>query len=329
MLTSISRWYRKVIKRSPDVLTKPDLDFENVARVKRLMDVLKYDGPVAIAGDCTKVRQRLTYSNDHGSHILGSTLPLDECIVNETEDISRLVKRVSEEKQYASQVRAILIKVSTYNTTTSFRSHFGSILPKIPLPEIPPLVIALRPTKGNDDAPAIHSLQVKVLEMAEQLGMKVVSMSADGASSEQGAQSLMDHIQSICEPITYEFKLYGIKLHAPVLATGPLISCQDPQHARKTCRNQPQHGTHTASLGRGVMVNRSLVSLQETGAAGLMRRDVENVDKQDDGAARRLFHPTALLAMTTKDDAGNLSVQEEFRGLFVYLFVFGEPFSFR
>lgn len=96
-------------------MTKPDLDFENVARVKRLMDMLKYDGPVAIAGDCTKVRQRLTYSNDHGSHILGSTLPLDECIVNETEDISRLVKRIGDEKQYATQVRAILIKVSAHS----------------------------------------------------------------------------------------------------------------------------------------------------------------------------------------------------------------------
>lgn len=194
---------------------------------------------------------------------------------------------------------------------------------KIPLPQIPPMVIALRPTKGNDDAPAIYALHLQLLAMAEQLGIKVVSMSADGASSEQGAQSLMDHTQTVHVPISYKFKLYGVQLRAPVLATGPLISCQDPQHARKTCQNQPQHGTHTASLGRGVLVNRSLVLLQETGTAGLMRRDVENVDKQDDGAARRLFHPTALQAMTVKDDSGVLRVQDEFRGLFVYLFILG------
>lgn len=185
------------------------------------------------------------------------------------------------------------------------------------------MVVALRPTKGNDDAPAIHALQLQLLQMAERLGIKVISMSADGASSEQGAQSLMDHIQSTHAPIAFEYTRYGIQLRAPVLTTGPLISCQDPQHARKTCRNQPQHGTHTASLGRGVLVNRSLVSLQETGVAGLMRRDVDNVDKQDDGAARRLFHPTALLAMTIKDDSGTLNVKDEFRGLFVYLFIFG------
>ncbi|KAI0645527.1 hypothetical protein C8Q79DRAFT_1104104 [Trametes meyenii] len=301
------RTIHKFIKRSPDVLTKPDLDFENVARVKRFVDCLGYTGPVAVAGDCTKVRQRLAYSNDHGSHILGSVLPLDECTVEDADGISQLVNRVNEEKQYASQVRAILIK--------------------IPLPQIPPFVVALRPTKGDDDAETIYRLHLQLLDMAAALGMKVISMAADGASSEQGAQSLMDHSQSTLEPLTYEYTRYGVRLRSPVLPTGPLVSCQDPQHARKTCRNQPQHGTHTASLGRGVVVNRMLVTLQETGVAGLMRRDVENVDKQDDGAARRLFHPVALLAMTSKDDEGKRVIQEEYRGLFVYLFIFGELFD--
>ncbi|KAI0349019.1 hypothetical protein OH77DRAFT_1415677, partial [Trametes cingulata] len=302
------RTLKNVIRRSPDVLTQPDLNFENMARVKRLIDSLNYHGPVAVAGDCTKVRRRLSYSNDHGSHILGSTLPLEECIVEETDDISRLVAKVNEQKEYASQVRAILIKV--------------------PLPHIPPLVVALRPTKGNDDAPMIYALHCELLRMAAQLGIKVVSLAADGASSEQGSQSLMDHSQSTLEPLSYAYPRYGIILRAPVLPTGPLISCQDPQHARKTCRNQPQHGTHTASLGRGVVVNRTLIGLLETGVAGLVRRDVENVDKQDDGAARRLFHHTALIAMTTADPApGVTQVQEDFYGLFGYLFVFGELFD--
>lgn len=205
------------------------------------------------------------------------------------------------------------------------RSH----LYQIPLPHIPPLVVALRPTKGSDDAQGIYALHTQLLAMTESLGIKVVSMAADGASSEQGAQSLMDHEKSARTPLTYSYPLYGIHLSAPVLATGPLISCQDPPHARKTCRNQPQHGTHhdTASLGRGVLVNRSLVALQETGLAGLMRRDVENVDKQDDGAARRLFHHVALAATTTKDEGGKTHVRDEFNGLFVYLFIFGGSFE--
>ncbi|OSD06283.1 hypothetical protein PYCCODRAFT_1520004 [Trametes coccinea BRFM310] len=227
----------KVVKRSPDVLSQPDLDFENVARVKRLMDSLRYCGPVA----------RLSYSNDHGSHILGSTLSLDDCVVDEVDDITRIVAHVRSEKKFASQVRAILVK--------------------IPLPQVPPLVIALRPTKGNDDAASIYALHVRLLDMAEQLGIKIISL----------------------------YPLYSISLHAPVFPTGPL-----------TCWNQPQHGTHTASLGRGFVVNRCLI----------------NVDKQDDGTARQLFHYTALEAMTSQDASGCTYVQDEFLGLFVYLFIF-------
>lgn len=164
---------------------------------------------------------------------------------------------------------------------------------------------------------------MRFLEMAKQLGIPVISVSADGAASEQSAQSLMDHEKTSAPPLVYDYGLYGVHLRTPVFETGPLVPCQDALHARKTCRNQPQHGTQTASLGRGYVVNRSLITLQETGTTGLVRRDVENVDKQDDGAARRLFHPMALSATTFTDDKGELCVRDEHLGLFVYLFIFG------
>lgn len=94
-----------------------------------------------------------------------------------------------------------------------------------------------------------------VLDMAKQLKIPVISLSADGAASEQGAQSLMDHEKSTLPPLVYDYQLYGIHLRAPVFDSGPLISCQDALHGRKTCRNQPQHGTQTASLGHGYVVN--------------------------------------------------------------------------
>ena len=82
-----------------------------MARVKRLMDSLKYSGPVAVAGDCTKVRQRLTYSNDFGSHILGSVLPLSETSVDATEDIDCKVREILDKGLLAKQVRAVMVKV--------------------------------------------------------------------------------------------------------------------------------------------------------------------------------------------------------------------------
>jgi hypothetical protein len=135
----------------------------------------------------------------------------------------------------------------------------------------------------------------------------------------------MDNKASECPPLIYKNKIYGFDLKAPVFrVTGPIISVSDPPHGWKTCRNQPQHGTHTATFGNGYIVNRSLL-LYKTGKAGLVLRDVQDVDKQDDGAARRLFHHSALLATTEERDGTDrgLSVKEEHTGLFAYLYFFG------
>jgi hypothetical protein len=66
---------------------------------------------VAVAGDCTKVRKRLTYSSDFGGHILGGVLPLKDCIAEDRDDIQRVIEKITKAKAEASQVRAILIKV--------------------------------------------------------------------------------------------------------------------------------------------------------------------------------------------------------------------------
>ena len=80
--------------------------------MKRFVDSISYKGPVCVGGDCTKVRSRLTYSNDYGSHIIGSTLSLDACEVNGCEDIDTIIENIKSQKAMATQVRAILIKVS-------------------------------------------------------------------------------------------------------------------------------------------------------------------------------------------------------------------------
>lgn len=181
------------------------------------------------------------------------------------------------------------------------------------------------PTTGKDKAHEIHEQHMEILRMAAQLNMKVISFAADGAASELAAQSLMDGETSEVPPLIYKHAASGFSVKIVVFdKTGPLVSITDAPHAVKTVRNQPQHGTHTASLGIGHVVNRSLVELYETGSAGLVQADIQNVDKQDDGAARRLFHHKALLATTYLDPVTHeCHVRDEFRGLFVYLFVLG------
>ncbi|KAJ7775821.1 hypothetical protein B0H14DRAFT_2401658, partial [Mycena olivaceomarginata] len=213
------------------------------------------------------------------------------------DDIERVLNEITKAKAEATQVRAILIKV--------------------PLPHIPPQVVALLPTNGTDDANKIFEQHLKLLAMAAELSLPVISFSADGAASELSARRLMDDHETSFPPITYDYPLYGIHLKAPVTKTGPVVSGQDAGHGKKTARNGPQSGARTEDLGEDVIVNNTLVDLQKTGVSGLLPSDVKNVDKQDDGPARHLFHVLALRACTTGE--GNMTkIREGFGGLFPF-----------
>ena len=74
--------------------------------------MVKFKGPLATASDCTKVKKRLSYSNDFGSHVLGSVLPLEECEVKEGEDIDEVINEIKKKKVMASQTHAIIMKVN-------------------------------------------------------------------------------------------------------------------------------------------------------------------------------------------------------------------------
>ncbi|TFY78129.1 hypothetical protein EWM64_g5878 [Hericium alpestre] len=302
-----ARHLRTLVANSEDALQNPSLVFENMACVKWFMDAIKYDGPVAFAGDCTKVRARLSYSNSSGGHVLGSTLPLDECVVDNSDDIEIIIDQAKSQKVIATQVCAILAK--------------------IPIPKVPPSAITLLLTTGSEDAAEIHKQHLLILEMAVQLSIKIISFMADGAASELAAQSLMDSEKTGLPPLVYEHRAFGIHVQAVVFdKTGVLVSVTDPSHAVKTSRNQPQHGTHTGSEGSGHLINHSLVDLYEMGISGLIQADVKDVDKQDDGAAHCLFHYQALSAMTF-EEGGQQHIHEDMSGLFVYLFVLGELFD--
>ena len=52
--------------RNSDYLTNPNLMYENVARFARITQALKWTGPVVAMTDCTKIRAKLTYSQELG-----------------------------------------------------------------------------------------------------------------------------------------------------------------------------------------------------------------------------------------------------------------------
>lgn len=67
-----------------------------------------------VASDCTKVKKRLNFSVQFGCHILGTTMALEMVEVESADDIDEIVDQVVSENAFATQVRAIMIKVSIF-----------------------------------------------------------------------------------------------------------------------------------------------------------------------------------------------------------------------
>lgn len=113
-----------------------------------------------------------------------------------------------------------------------------------------------------------------------------------------------------CEEVDVHIKipLYGQNLE-------PLITVQDPKHARKTAANQVLSGARLLSFGKFYVSIGHLALIIQHPSSTLFQRDVFNSDCQDDGRAyRTLSHETCELAMTL----------EPCMGLTIYLFVMGE-----
>ena len=102
----------------------------------------------------------------------------------------------------------------------------------------------------------------------------------------------------------------------PIYQNLPIITVQDPKHAKKTARNQLHSGARLLVLGNNVILYRHLLTLAQAENHAIYIWDVVNVDKQDDGATYRLFHSDVLEQICQNEQENN-----EMQSLLVYLFV--------
>ncbi|EIW75341.1 hypothetical protein CONPUDRAFT_159467 [Coniophora puteana RWD-64-598 SS2] len=330
---------KSLAARSEDALSNPCLVPENVARAKWYAKSQGYSGPWALASDDTKVRRRLSYSPDFGGYVIGSVVVLSQCSVDNPNDLEDVLNHIYEENAVASQYRAILMRPV--------------------VPGMPPVVVALLPSNGKEKVQEVHKLKMVFLSMAAAVHLPVVTSAADGAAVEAAAQLLMDQEVGTGKAVVYENICFGLKLRAPIHKhTGLLVSITCSWHGKKTSRNNPQYGAHTAMMGIGHVINQDLIDLYKTGESGLgprnrtvparlagLRRssrsarlpvstlfwlvqgDVKDVNKQDDGAARRLYSEEAFYATTSVDEKADDVIKPGFKGLNVWLFMFGVTFE--
>ncbi|CAJ0767631.1 10340_t:CDS:2, partial [Entrophospora sp. SA101] len=145
---------------------------------------------------------------------------------------------------------------------------------------------------SDESADQISNLLREVIELANVANLNILSFGSDGARSEFNAQSIIMNEAS---------------------------ESKTPNMPKKTARNQIHTGARLLSLGISTMHYDQLFELAHRSQHFILKRDVLNVDKQDDNAALRTFHSNNLMQIPVN---GNLT--EESIGLFVYLFVLGE-----
>ncbi|PKY48484.1 hypothetical protein RhiirA4_422203 [Rhizophagus irregularis] len=283
---------------SEDAIKNPDLCYENVARFKRLLDSLHYKGPVVAMTDYTILKAGLQYSTNLGC-IVGSTLNRDDCKIKTYDDIYDKTFNIKQENAIAKYVRIYVLQV--------------------PLPKFPPVIVALIPTK-NDNAKEIFALHQKLIEIAADLELHIISIGSDGAAPEFQAQNLLQSTKTR-NRVQHRNSQFGINFNCPIFPkVGPLIRVQDPKHGKKTARNAVMSGARLLTFGNSTVRFDQLLKLSLQEDSIMYKRDVIKLDRQDDNAAYRVFCSKNLAQVL--DEEGTLS--SESRGLFVYLFVMGE-----
>ncbi|PKY28443.1 hypothetical protein RhiirB3_391046 [Rhizophagus irregularis] len=279
-----------------ELITDSNLVLENITKFACIAKELKWKGPVLLMTDCTKIRPKLVYSQELG-YITGSTLSPSEVSISNINDIYTKVRYIYEKNAIATQVRVITLK--------------------IPIGKIPPMVIAILPTKGDETAEKIFNILHLVLDFAQQSNINILSIGANGVRSEFNAQTQI--INSAPTHIVFSDPFYNVHFKALIINGKPIVRVQDPKHAKKTARNQLFTGARLLSLGIGTARYDQLFQLAHQDQHVLLKRDVLNVDKQDDGAAYRMFHSENLAQIIRLG-----TIPSDMIGLFIYLFVLGE-----
>ncbi|KAJ3516574.1 hypothetical protein NLJ89_g1045 [Agrocybe chaxingu] len=193
----------------------------------------------------------------------------------------------------------------------------------IPLPRVPPLVLAASPIASKTSAKQLASMEKSLLEhlITSEWNFNIISLGSDGTSVEREARREFQR-SGFAETVTYQIphpdKCSGpIKVELLKIFNRFMAVIQDSKHGRKTERNNIHSGAKSLVLGRFFICYQDIRKIAfDTTNSPLYIRDVEKLDRQDDRAAARLFS-AATLEYIVQNDAENI-------GLLVYLFVFGE-----
>ena len=195
---------------------------------------------------------------------------------------------------------------------------------QIPLPHVPPLILAVMPLASSTDAATLAEMEKRLLEvlLTSDKPLCIISLGSDGSILEREARRALvrsGFAELITHTIPHSDGSKSEDIRIPILRVcGQHIAViQDPKHCRKTGRNNLFSGARLLVLGNHTIYYEQVRSLAAEADTPLYWRDVERLDRQDDRAAARLFSASFLRYTISRHGDTN-------PGLPIYLFVIGE-----
>ncbi|KAJ7776540.1 hypothetical protein DFH07DRAFT_731871, partial [Mycena maculata] len=189
---------------------------------------------------------------------------------------------------------------------------------QIPLPGVPPLVLAIPPLPAKVKGPQLADWQIQLMEGLISRGFRITSSGGDGASVERDCQRRTASASKLKEfRIKHPDPGYpDIVVQLWDLDGNLWVVIQDAKHGRKTFQHNVFSGARALILGNFVVFYRLIHTLGTKPNSPLYRRDFINSDRMDDPSALRFFSAD-FLAQASEEPEENL-------GLVVYLLVFGD-----
>ena len=195
---------------------------------------------------------------------------------------------------------------------------------QIPLPHIPPLILAVVPLASSTDAAMLANFEQQLLDilLGSDSTLCIVSLGSDGSVLERDARQALvreGFAESISYVIPHPDAAQSQPIRIPLMRMyGRWITAiQDPKHGRKTFRNNLFSGARLLVLGNHTTHYEEIRQMASERDTPLYWRDVDRLDRQDDRAAARLFSASFLDYCIKTHGKANVALP-------IYLFIFGE-----
>ncbi|KAK7058169.1 hypothetical protein R3P38DRAFT_3547667 [Favolaschia claudopus] len=189
---------------------------------------------------------------------------------------------------------------------------------QIPIPRVPPLVLAVMAIDSNVKASQLGEWQIALMRGLALHGFRIIASGGDGAAVERECQRRLTGASK-----RIEFKIKHPDPECPDIVVeiweldgNVFVIFQDAKHLRKTIRNNAGAGARGLVLGNYLVYYEQMFTLAIQPDSPMYARDWKNRDRMDDNAAARLTSADTL-QQAAQDPAKHM-------GLVAYLFVFGD-----